>query len=194
MSPGGTSMGKAFSDVGVGNGTPMCSRFSLVRRNLLKIPATPGIPRGDRRIQTVFGRHPLEALVRQGFGDRRSAVRSSVPGSSMVRTVATSRCWASSAKMVSGSPPARLVRCPGPQPGTQVATLSKEPKPVRSTPRKPAGSVAKISRGSRIHTPIAASSTRKRGWSCTRRFRRNQRSVRMYLFRLHARASHRPPS
>ena len=29
-------------------------------------------------------------------------------------------------------------------------------------------------RGSRIHAPTAASSTRNRGWSCTRRFRRNQ--------------------
>ena len=93
-------------------------------------------------------------------------------------------------------PPVRSVRCPTLTTGNaESATLSRRNR-SRCVPQrgKPAGSVAMISRGSRIHTPTAASSTRNRGWSCTRRFRRNHRSVRMYLFRLHARASHRPPS
>ena len=184
-------MGKAFSDVGVGNGTPMCSRFSLVRRNLLK---TSGNSRdtswGSSNSNSVSGGiRSKTQCVGQGFGDRPlgGALFGAwfFDGSNGGHFKVLGQFGQDGLGLA--HPHDQFAAQP-PQPGTQVGNALQRNR-SRCVPHrgKPAGSVAKISRGSRIHTPTAASSTRNRGWSCTRRFRRNQRSVRMYLFRLHAR-------
>ena len=112
----------------------------------------------------------------------RSAVPSSVPGSSMVRTVPTSRCWASSAKMVSGSPTRTIqFAAQRPQLGTQVGhAFQKESKSVRATPGKPARVGGQdLTRIENPHPNRRFIDPKQGVGRAHERFRRNHRSVRI---------------